>query len=346
MLALVAVCSCTVIGSARPASAGDVGSAKAHAAALYSQLQSLGTQISSLGQQWDLEQVRSAQLSIKIHDAKLAISHDRVAVVGDRSSLQKAAVNAYVDSGTVASTNPLFAANANQLGATSVYNQIAEGNLTGSVANLTNAQANLHTHQVQLNDALGAAERARTEAARARAHAVALQGQVNAELRAANAEVQSLLLVQQHAAQVAAAASFSPTVSAPQQNFPAPPPDSRGNIAVNAALSQLGVPYRWAASSPKGTSYPGFDCSGLTMWAWGQAGVSLPHYSGAQMADSAPVPLSNLQPGDLLFYGPGGSEHVAMYVGHGTMIEAPYTGAYVWLTPVRFGYGFAGAGRP
>jgi cell wall-associated NlpC family hydrolase len=51
-------------------------------------------------------------------------------------------------------------------------------------------------------------------------------------------------------------------------------------------------------------------------------------------------------PGDLLFYGPGGSEHVAMYIGHGTMIEAPYTGAVVWLTPLRFGYGFAGAGRP
>src|SRR5262249_20856786 len=80
---------------------------------------------------------------------------------------------------------------------------------------------------------------------------------------------------------------------------------------------------------------PGFDCSGLTAWSWGQVGVSLPHFSGAQMSDSAPVPVSDLQPGDLLFYGPGGSDHVAMYVGPGEMIEAPFTGASVWITSLR-----------
>jgi cell wall-associated NlpC family hydrolase len=65
------------------------------------------------------------------------------------------------------------------------------------------------------------------------------------------------------------------------------------------------------------------------------------------MSDSTPVPLSDLQPGDLLFYGPGGSEHVAMYVGGGEQIEAPYTGASVWITALRTGTGtFAGAGRP
>ena len=96
---------------------------------------------------------------------------------------------------------------------------------------------------------------------------------------------------------------------------------------MQAAESQIGVPYVWGGESPKGSASPGFDCSGLTAWSWGQVGVGLPHYSGAQMADSTPVPVSDLQPGDLLFYGPGGSEHVAMYVGPGTMIEAPYTGA-------------------
>jgi cell wall-associated NlpC family hydrolase len=64
------------------------------------------------------------------------------------------------------------------------------------------------------------------------------------------------------------------------------------------------------------------------------------------MGDSAPVPLSDLQPGDLLFYGPGGDEHVAMYIGGGQMVEAPYTGASVWIAPARFSGGFVGAGRP
>ncbi len=121
-----------------------------------------------------------------------------------------------------------------------------------------------------------------------------------------------------------------------------PAPSAGGAGAVAAAESQIGVPYAWGAESP-GVA---FDCSGLVAWAWGQAGVSLPHYSGAQFADSAPVPLSDLQPGDLLFYGPGGSDHVAMYVGGGQMIEAPYTGASVWITGVRTGDGFVGAGRP
>jgi cell wall-associated NlpC family hydrolase len=86
-------------------------------------------------------------------------------------------------------------------------------------------------------------------------------------------------------------------------------------------------PLRLGWRVPRGSADPGFDCSGLTAWSWGQVGVGLPHYSGAQMSDSTPVPLSDLQPGDLLFYGPGGSEHVAMYVSPGTMIEAPETGS-------------------
>ena len=120
---------------------------------------------------------------------------------------------------------------------------------------------------------------------------------------------------------------------------------SKGAAAVAAAETQIGVPYVWGASTPKSsTSQGAFDCSGLTMWAWGKAGVNLPHYSGSQMAASTPVNRNNLKPGDLLFYGPGGGEHVAMYIGNDTMIEAPHTGAWVHNTPVRTD--FVGAARP
>jgi cell wall-associated NlpC family hydrolase len=120
---------------------------------------------------------------------------------------------------------------------------------------------------------------------------------------------------------------------------PPPPVSGAAGAAVAAAESQIGVPYVWGGTTPAG-----FDCSGLVMWAYAQAGISLPHYSGAQFADTTHISLADIEPGDLLFYGPGGDEHVAMYVGGGSMIEAPYTGAHVWITGVRTD-GLAGVGR-
>ena len=331
-----------MIGSSRPAAANGVATARAQAAALQAKLQTIGSQESAVSQQWDKEQNQIAMLTNRISVTTAAIRRDKHAVVTDSASLQAAAVNAYISSGSVATTNPLFAQNANQLGPVSVYSQVAEGNLSGAVANFTNAQQTLAALQGQLVQSRQAAFQARGASTREKAYLKALGSQTQTALNNANAAVTAQLNALR-AAQVAAAQSaFSQTApTVPNQNFPAPPPNSQANIAVDAALSFLGVPYCWG-----GASRSCVDCSGLTMLSWEAAGVNLPHYSGSQFADSTPVPIADLMPGDLLFYGPGGSEHVAMYVGHGTMIEAPYTGAYVWLSPVRFGYGFAGAGRP
>jgi cell wall-associated NlpC family hydrolase len=97
-------------------------------------------------------------------------------------------------------------------------------------------------------------------------------------------------------------------------------PDAAGYVAVAAAESRLGDPYVWAAAGPSR-----FDCSGLVMWAWAHAGVSLPHYSGAQFEMTTRIPMDALEPGDLLFPSDPG-EHVAMYIGDGKIIQAPETG--------------------
>lgn len=331
-----------MVGSSRPALADGVATAKAQAAALQVKIQTIANDMSAASQQYDNERNQVATLTNRIRQAKSAIGKDKVAVVADSASLQSAAVNAYITSGSMATTNPLFAQNANELGPTSVYNQVAEGNLSGDVATFTNAQQTLAVLEGQLNQSKQAAQLAVGAERRQLNYLAALKGQVSAALASANAEVQQQLTLLHQAQLAAAQLTFTqgaPTV--PNQSFPAPPPNSKANIAVDTALSFLGVKYCWG-----GASRACVDCSGLTMLSWEAAGVDLPHYSGDQFADSTPVPLFDLMPGDLLFYGPGGDEHVAMYVGHGTMIEAPYTGAYVWLTPVRFGYGFAGAGRP
>lgn len=341
-LALVAVSLCAVVGSTHQASADSVASARARAKALEAELQTIANEQSTLSQQYDASVIKANQLANQITVDRRARIRDAAAVARYSATLQTAAVNAYVNSGTVASTNPLFAQNANDLGATTVYDQIAEGDLAGSVAGFTNARAALGKVVHDLNGAEAAARQQGSYIQSEKTHLESLSATVTHDLATANQDVQNQLQILRNQQLAAAHASFtaaSPTV--PNQNFPAPPPNSAADIAVRTALSFLGVPYCWG-----GASRACVDCSGLTMLSWAAAGVQLPHFSGAQMADSTPVPINDLEPGDLLFYGPGGDEHVAMYVGNGTMIEAPYTGAVVWLTPVRLGYGFAGAGRP
>lgn len=100
----------------------------------------------------------------------------------------------------------------------------------------------------------------------------------------------------------------------------------RAAKAVMYALSQVGDRYVAAAAGPNS-----FDCSGLTMTAWRQAGVSLPHYSRSQYSVTRRVPLSQAQPGDLVFYFGRGTHHVGMYIGSGKMVHAanPRTGVVV-----------------
>lgn len=129
-------------------------------------------------------------------------------------------------------------------------------------------------------------------------------------------------------------------VAAPTPAPSVPAPASTAGIATSAAQGQLGVPYKFAASSP-GVA---FDCSGLTKYAWGKAGVYLPHQSAAQYASTPHVPKDQAQPGDLIFYySPIG--HVAMYLGGGMMIHAPATGDVVKIVAVNWGK-VVGVSRP
>jgi cell wall-associated NlpC family hydrolase len=118
------------------------------------------------------------------------------------------------------------------------------------------------------------------------------------------------------------------------------PGTTAGEKAVNAALSQLGIPYSWGGGngqgptigSGAGAATVGFDCSGLVLFAYAQAtGLSLPHSSESQATYGQHVPLDQLQPGDLLFFHTDGgiASHVGIYDGSGGMIDAPRTGLTV-----------------
>lgn len=122
-------------------------------------------------------------------------------------------------------------------------------------------------------------------------------------------------------------------------------------VVVNRALSQLGVTYSWGGGDANGPtlgirdggvadSYGdynkvGFDCSGLMIYAFAGIGISLPHYTGYQYTSGEQFPLAEMQRGDMIFYGANASEHVSMYLGDGTMVEAPQSGDVVKISPVR-----------
>jgi cell wall-associated NlpC family hydrolase len=112
---------------------------------------------------------------------------------------------------------------------------------------------------------------------------------------------------------------------------------------IKRAQSQIGVPYSWGGGNAAGPSRGidsgagtvGFDCSGLILYAFAGAGIKLPHYSGSQYTAGRQIPSAQMRRGDVIFYGPGGSQHVTLFLGNGQMIEAPYTGSTVKISPVR-----------
>jgi peptidoglycan DL-endopeptidase CwlO len=122
---------------------------------------------------------------------------------------------------------------------------------------------------------------------------------------------------------------------------PADLPAARGSAAtaVRVALAQIGKPYHWGAAGPGS-----FDCSGLTMYAWGKAGVSLPHSALQQYVSLPHVARGALQPGDLVFFG-SPIHHVGLYIGDGLMVAAPSTGRTVQVSGIDRG-SYAGAARP
>ena len=326
---------CASLGG--PVAADQLSDAKAKAAQIEAEITSTGQQIDALDQQYEGAVAQKAAIDQQISSTQAQIAQTQHAVSGDQSVLRKAAVDAYMNDGTVANEDPLFSGNQTSNDDASEYDNVAEGDLGTAVANLHTAQNQLGAQETTPSlpgrpSAGGGDQGAeRPAAGPVRGSPAAGRPQPgqrpdhNPDQAAAGGSGGSGPGGGQRQAggcrgggQGGPAATATATAASggvTRVTDPPPPPSSggAGTRAVAAAETQIGVPYVWGGESPG----VGFDCSGLTAWAWGQAGVPLPHYSGDQMADSTPVPISDLEPGDLLFYGAGGSQHVAMYVGGG-----------------------------
>jgi cell wall-associated NlpC family hydrolase len=352
--AVVTAVATVALSGAGQAAADPLAAAKAQAAAVNARLQSEANQLDIASQQLDAaqQQVQSLhQQGARLH-TQISATLQQVGV--EQSRLRDQALQAYMSGSTgTGSLSALFSSNGEQASASQEYRSVADGSLAGAIDQLRRAetllsseQRALQTNESQAQAALDAANAAR-QAAQA---AVASQRQILAGLNGHIATLVAQQQAQQQAAQVAAfrnrvaaAANAAGSGVSPGATSPNLPSAGGAATAVAAAESQLGVPYVWGGETPG----VGFDCSGLTQWAWGRAGVSLPRTAQAQYDAIPHIPLSALQPGDLVFWddGTGSVQHVGMYVGNGDVVHAPTTGETVSYAPI-WGYGLVGAGRP
>ncbi|HET6708695.1 NlpC/P60 family protein [Amycolatopsis sp.] len=196
----------------------------------------------------------------------------------------------------------------------------AMNDLTGAVRQATDATA-------KATDAAKRAQDARDAAAKLTEDIKAKQKTLDEQIEQVKAADRNLSTADRTAQKDTG--GKAPTVKAPT---------AAAQTAINAALSKLGSTYVWGATGPTT-----FDCSGLMLWAYAKAGITLPRNSAAQAQFGTPVPRDQLQPGDLVaYYSP--VSHIGMYLGDGKMVHAPTTGDVVKISPLQSQY--AGATRP
>ena len=342
----------------------EIGDLQSRANQISQQMTDLQNQIFEDTNAVEAARYKASQIDAEISAAKAKLAEAKRSEDASRRDLSRFALQAYVTGGSGGvDLASLMSTDGNQIGQRQGYVSTAVGDRQQLVDDYEATQqvtkeqrAALDAARSQAADVQAQAEAKQASAKQAADQLAAMKSQLDgklatlvaekqaAEQRAAEqrarAEAQAQAQAQAAAAAQAQADAAASTPSVPAistvptetdsppsggggGSFVPPPNASAAAIAIAAAQSQLGVPYVWGGATPG----VGFDCSGLTMWAYAQAGVSLSHLTYSQEGEGRVVPLSQIQPGDLVFYWNAG--HVALYVGGGSVIHAPHTGDVV-----------------
>jgi cell wall-associated NlpC family hydrolase len=346
----VAACLSAIPAVASPES--DYANATAQATKLHEQIASNSRRADMLD-----EQYQKAQRAVTVANQRITATQQEISVIEARAHrlrdrLGSRAALLYIGAGN---RDPfgVDAANFQDLGSMAQYADAAAAQDGHLLDELNRADDQLNTQRDNLEGQLAAAqdqqraaENSHREVARVNASMQKLLDSTSADVRVLAAQIEQRGLAAAAAAERAwllrlaaeqaarrthgdggdATAPSPGDVGAAPGNLPAPTVGAL--VAVAYARAQLGKPYVYAAAGPDA-----FDCSGLTMMAWAQAGVLMAHGSQAQYDAFPHVPIDQLQPGDLVFFGTSGptNHHVGIVVGPGIMIHAPHTGAYVEL---------------
>lgn len=344
------------------AAASPVDDKRAEAARIQQQLAAQGDRVSVLDEQYNRarEKADEAQASLAKTKGELASADARFK--GAQGNLTTYAVSSYVHGGDNTFLSELLKSKGSDLVSRRQYLQVAASDqrqamdeLKAAREDLTSAKAKAESDQKSAADAASQVDANRRQAEAAVAQQQQLLTKVNGDLAqlvaqeqakqdAENArKAQALLASRQTAAATSGGASSgSSSKSKPNVakvgSAPAPPPGHGAGAAIEEARRQLGKPYQYGAAGPDT-----FDCSGLVMWSWRAGGVSLSHSTYSQWDETTHVPLSDLQPGDIVFFG-SDLHHDGLYIGGGQMIEAPHTGEVVRYASI-YRSDLYGAGR-
>ncbi|ACU74950.1 NLP/P60 protein [Catenulispora acidiphila DSM 44928] len=307
-------------GPGSGASDTDRGTVKAQIAALY-------RQADQLTQTFDAAQEQESALSLAVQRSQSKLQTMQADYEHQRAAIGAIAANQYRAGGVDQRLALMLADHpetflGNEAMATRVSDQQSR-----KVAEVIEERRQIVQLQRAAADQLSALNQTRDTAARSRT-------QVTEQLHKAQSLLNTLSAPQRRAAIQAdlgadPASPFTgeqPDPNTPDQNLPAP--SDRARAAIEAAIADLGKPYVFGAEGPDA-----FDCSGLIQQAWRQAGVELPRTSSEQAQAGQQIPLSQIQPGDLVIYYAGRS-HIGMYVGDGKIIHAPHPGTQVRYAPL------------
>lgn len=323
------------------ASADSIDEKRAQAAAIADQLERLTEQMDMLGEDYAEALQSQADLSVEIKQAQADVAAAEAKLAEMRGTLYSSAVTQFMHGGRNSTLTNLFAS------AGGVQDALQRSQLTSIAMN----QGSLTTDSLDATATELSKKKTLLEKKRRQAESVAvdvknrqgaaeslaekymqLQSSVQGDLVDLLREERQRREAEALAESKREAAGYKSKYSALQKKYGnIPSVSARAQTAVRAALSQLGVPYRYGQSSPGRA----FDCSGLTTYAWGKAGVGLPRNSRRQYNALTKIPKQMAQAGDLIFTG-SPIHHVGIYLGNGTMVHAPQTGDVVKIGPIRW----------
>lgn len=376
-LAMVLVATC-LNGLVSPlmAHASSIEATRQEIATLSAQLNAQTKQSEIMANQYDAAAGRLQTYTHNIQALQGQIAQKRTAIAATTKILVRDVVRSFVAGASAAQTESLFNQSVTSSDARQLYAALAVGNLDQVRAQLNAQQRALHVVINQVAQQRQQAIQQTTHMHDLLAQNQALQNQTQQTLNVVTARLRTQIIAYEVAAGAAAArardtyaeeqavnaasqvggqAAANEVIMAIRANTPpviihSPATSAQGNAALRAAESQVGVPYVWGGETPG----QGFDCSGLVQWAWAQAGVSIPRTTQEQWAALPHVSMSNLEPGDLIYYynldGDNQVDHVIMYVGSGTwgtstIFQASHTGAPLAYGPL-WTFGLIGAARP